>query len=654
MRIEKIILKNYRQFRQAKISFLRRNDSDLHYVIGTNGTGKTNILNAINWCLYNDEPHLSKDSQRLPVVNLQTIDKIGIGKDIEVAVEVWAETDDDAKVTFKRQAKFIKSDDGQIIHQGTKFELMTDDERGNTKIITGEEADGWVERFVPKSIREFFFFDGEQLDNYFKEATGQNIQHAVFQVSQIDLLENRVERKLQEILDDYTKDAGKMNPKIEIARAKLEQAQSQLNEVQKRIEECKKQIEISRIKIVEFADKLKGVPDIEALDQEKQLLLENFKNTKDLLKAKKIEKEGLLIECGSILMLWPAIEMATKVIEEKKTKRELPPPVDKGFLEDILRNESCSVCGRSLDERSNKRVHELLGEVEFSSETSQRLVQMENPLWQFKEKAESFDKQRKSTEGEITSLDKVLNGITQKISQIDSQMAGYKDEQIRDWYRERKKFEDIRDNNQLLLGGLLENRKVAESTVEEAKSELDNELKKEKKAKGLAKKVAFCTRALEIVRSTREAMMAEARERIEIETRKCFFGLVWKTATFKDIKILPDYSISLIHKMGYECMGSLSAGERELLALSFTLALHQASGFDSPILIDTPVARISGLNRENVAKVLCEVSTYKQIVLLLTPDEHSKDVSKIIDGRACGRYLLTLSSDENQAILEVL
>ena len=72
MRIERVVLRNYRQFRQAQVTFRKRPDTDLHFVVGTNGTGKTNLLNAINWCLYGDEPHLAKDSEGLPLMNLKT------------------------------------------------------------------------------------------------------------------------------------------------------------------------------------------------------------------------------------------------------------------------------------------------------------------------------------------------------------------------------------------------------------------------------------------------------------------------------------------------------------------------------------------------------------------------------------------------------
>jgi DNA sulfur modification protein DndD len=106
--------------------------------------------------------------------------------------------------------------------------------------------------------------------------------------------------------------------------------------------------------------------------------------------------------------------------------------------------------------------------------------------------------------------------------------------------------------------------------------------------------------------------------------------------------------------IGYECLGSISAAERELLALSFTLALHKVSGFDSPILIDTPVARVSDQNRENLGRVFSEVGRNRQIILLFTPAEFSEEISKILDRTASTRRILELSADERETKLEVL
>jgi DNA sulfur modification protein DndD len=628
--------------------------TDLHYVIGTNGTGKTNLLNAFNWCLYGDEPHLSKDSELLPLMNLKTIENIEVGKNGDVTVEIWAEAEECVSIIFKRCANYLKQDDRNMTHLDTKFEVMYVDEKENSNIVTDEEADVWVERFVPKGIREFFFFDGERLDNYFREATGQNIRHAVFQISQIDLLENCIERKLMDTVDDIRKEAGKTNAKIEEARTKLQQAQDRLIDINKRIEECEKQISISKTKIVEYDDKLKGIPDILNLEEERHQITANIEELKVLYREKEFEKENLLFECGNILRLWPAISKSIRIIEDMRSRQEIPPPIDKEFLEGVLMSKICGVCGIPLDEISSKNVQELLENVKITSENSKRLIQMEKPLARFSEKAKEFEDRMKSLTRDLKSYENNLNIFTQRKQQIDDQLSGYDEDLIREWYSERKKYEEIRDQNMSLLGGLRVMREQAEASVNVSQKELDNELQKDEKFRELRRKLSFCERSLDVVKKTREAIMIDTREKIEVETKKQFFRLIWKKETFGNIQIKPDYTISLIHSMGYECLGSVSAGERELLALSFTLALHQASGFDSPILIDTPVARISDVNRGNFAKVLCEVSMYKQILLLFTPDEFSTDISGYLGGRSSGRYKLKLLSDESEAKVEEL
>ena len=40
---------------------------------------------------------------------------------------------------------------------------------GNTKILEDEDAMLVAENFVPYAIKEFFFFDGERLDNFFEK-----------------------------------------------------------------------------------------------------------------------------------------------------------------------------------------------------------------------------------------------------------------------------------------------------------------------------------------------------------------------------------------------------------------------------------------------------------------------------------------------------
>ena len=105
MRIESIKIQNLRQLKDVMVRFVKRNDeNDLHIILAENGVGKTNILNAITWCLYNKEMHLRDEESALPIVNSQVAEETRQygGGNVEVSVELVIATEDDNKMTFKR------------------------------------------------------------------------------------------------------------------------------------------------------------------------------------------------------------------------------------------------------------------------------------------------------------------------------------------------------------------------------------------------------------------------------------------------------------------------------------------------------------------------------------------------------------------------
>ena len=103
---------------------------------------------------------------------------------------------------------------------------------------------------------------------------------------------------------------------------------------------------------------------------------------------------------------------------------------------------------------------------------------------------------------------------------------------------------------------------------------------------------------------------------------------------------------SVINKDGMECAGSLSAAEGELLVLAFTLALHSVSSYNGPLVIDTPVAKISGDLRKSFAKVLKRVSEKKQVVLFITNDEYSDNIKDVFEADVNRKYELHLKGSD--------
>jgi len=140
-------------------------------------------------------------------------------------------------------------------------------------------------------------------------------------------------------------------------------------------------------------------------------------------------------------------------------------------------------------------------------------------------------------------------------------------------------------------------------------------------------------------------------ETITQRTFDTFSSLIWKEKTYKKVVIDDSFNIDLIHTDGYSCLGSCSAAERALLALSFTLSLHKVSGFEAPLVIDSPVGRVSDINRENFGKVLTKVSKGKQLVMLFTPSEYSDEIKPLFQKNASNIYFVN-SVNERASVIE--
>ena len=71
MIIESIKIENFRQYKgPIDLKFSLDKNKNFTIVKGTNGAGKTNLLNAITWCLYDEELHKPDTVSGGPIYNL--------------------------------------------------------------------------------------------------------------------------------------------------------------------------------------------------------------------------------------------------------------------------------------------------------------------------------------------------------------------------------------------------------------------------------------------------------------------------------------------------------------------------------------------------------------------------------------------------------
>ena len=109
----------------------------------------------------------------------------------------------------------------------------------------------------------------------------------------------------------------------------------------------------------------------------------------------------------------------------------------------------------------------------------------------------------------------------------------------------------------------------------------------------------------------KKQLMDKIKVEIEENTWNTFKNMIWKKETFNNLKIDEDYQMSVYNNNLNDMTGSLSATESMALAYSFTLAIHETSGKNCPLVVDSPLGRVSDDNRKNMANELLKISQKK-------------------------------------------
>jgi DNA sulfur modification protein DndD len=122
-----------------------------------------------------------------------------------------------------------------------------------------------------------------------------------------------------------------------------------------------------------------------------------------------------------------------------------------------------------------------------------------------------------------------------------------------------------------------------------------------------------------------------------------------RSGLIKDITIDDKtYEVRITDRNGHEIKKSgLSAGEKEVFAVSLLWGLAQTSQLKLPIIIDTPLSRLDSTQRDNI------VNNYfpnagEQVVILSTDTEIDKDYYRALKARLSGAG--SLEFDQRQEL----
>ena len=629
MKLLRLEVENFRQYRdKVTINFSLDDEKNMNIIQGVNGAGKTNLMNALTWCLYGTEENLSKYAgKRLPIVNDAALRELTPNSTIETRVQLVMVNPLGETTIFERKLITKKDQFGNIrIPDNSDFHAYQ--QKGNDMKESTLDKNFLVNRILPKGVKGFFFFDGERLDEFFKEENSAKVKDAILDVSQLSLLDRAIthlEKTISSIRGDLRYQGTTRLSEITTEIADHEKKRDSMREEKKR-----RDTDLGKVneEIAKIDEKLRthSLPLVKELQNQRTLLQTQLKQSESFDEDLKQEIMEKVLESGPVIYAIDAMKFALNEIQGIARKGDLPPKMKDTFVKEILEKGEC-ICGNDISHESlaRQRVTSFLKESKIS-EIYEELTDLKFELNPLLKKVDDFVPTQDKVRSKFLENQGKISTTKIQLKDISARLDGINVEEISNLEIARRKLDQNRTS--LVVDVRLFTEKIKEELglIENLQRDLTKELSKSDKFQQLNDKLKVANETYELLVKVKQRLIDDIRKTIEQKTQEFFLCLIWKKGEFAKIGIDEGYNVSVVNRFGGECLGSLSAGERQVLALSFLAALREVSGFDAPIIIDTPLGRISKEPKENIAALLPNFLKGSQVTMLTTDEEYNKGV----------------------------
>ncbi|MBD1930199.1 DNA sulfur modification protein DndD [Trichocoleus sp. FACHB-90] len=656
-----LVLQNFGPYRGHQVINLcpQVDDNSRRPIIllgGMNGGGKTTLMDAIRLALYGHRAqcstrgNLSYSDFLSQCVNSHTLPSEKTR--VELAFE---HIENDKPVIYRIVRTWeINPKDGKD-HLGIlELDIAKKDDWLRIELVN--TWDDYIENLLPLGISNLFLFDGEQVKELAEQETPPPIVvDAIRGLLGLELaerlssdLEILVNRKRKELAD--TQDLANLEEMEQKLKHKQEEYDGQirnLKTIKKKLDESEKEQQEAFDKFISEGGKIAG--------ERSQLDKQRHQKTAEADEA----RQGMCDLAADVLPL----ALIEPLLTQAQTQAE------KEF-----RIQQAQIARDILFER-DKRLLNWISQVGISEEEIEKIktfldqdvdtlnshfIQPEE-LWLLAD-AESL-----SQLGNILYyLQNAKNLAKQQIGIIKN-----KEEDIIRLERQIQTAASPEDYNHLLVALKEAQNKVAEAkaayeTANRRLVELDAAIAKLKKdlkqytEQNIDRKnnehiIAASAKVQETLKVFRERLTLRKLNKLEVEVTECFRYLLHKSDLVHRVAIdTNSFSLSLYDLQGKTVpKHRLSAGEKQLLAISFLWGLARVSGRNLPVAIDTPLGRLDSSHRANLVERYFPSASH-QVILLSTDTEIGKnEFDKLHENEAIAReYLLKYDSGKQQTVIE--
>jgi DNA sulfur modification protein DndD len=617
--IKNVQLHNYGPFKGShSIDLALPSIKRITLIGGLNGSGKTSIFEGIQLCLFGAQSNLHKENRRAHSYSKFLEAKVNrdTPNNTRCAINLTLNLSDDTDIA----EDIILERSWTKTTKGTKesFEVTRN---GMVDVVLSENWIEFISTIISPALSKLFLFDGEKILKYAEPAeTSKLLIQGIETLIGADLITN-LEEDLALLKKNIIKDTS---PDL----------QSELSETEDEINDVKRQLKKDESKLI----KLKEKNDITQKEYEDLETKFRAKGIKSFEKIEKLEAEVIDLKTQITLLEKEQVNIASGVMPLKLVKNNIL--AIRKSAEDSLNQSELNLKIDAWAKR-DKFVMKSLGDLPKAKADKLKKLLDESLK---KEKEQIKNTGVTFVESKVFELDALDELIDEDYKQYKSNKKELNKLRLNLESLEKAILRAPDDNNakSMLLNrdDLIKKISVAEAEISQLADSiksseirllsLEGRYKKQFDEKIDALQSSSIQKSQLQKIKVAEKNLASFKKRIvdgsidsfEAQIATKFQFLNRKDSLIDSIQIDKEtYMIEAVNKekkvIGLE---DLSAGERQLLAISILWSLSEVSKINVPVVIDTPLGRLDSKHREQlITKYFPQAGS--QTIILSTDEE---------------------------------
>jgi len=612
MRLTGITVQNFGPYYGKHVIKFDKIDADRRIWLfqGLTGAGKTSLFLALIWALYGEDG-VKEFTKRTNAERRRTIDLICKKAKDEgrpnMAVELYFEHQGENCTLIRR----VVPKRPQI--QSTQdIDVTVSFSRSGTEEEFPEEK---ISEILPRDASQFFFFDGEQVRRYAEPSSNETKEalENILGIPVIKAARDNIQYVLTDINRDIT-DIKNKNPSDEDIASWIRAVQIkelEVKNIEEKIRSLKSELSTKEQEREDISSRLANM-EVVKLSMEKIKHLENLVKSNDESIDYERQKKRELRDDLPFVLIRDSFETVISNFKQKRGEDDIRKikytlEIKLKFLEDVLKNGIC-ICGNSVYEAEKSAIQTRIDDCKNQIRNiDQKLAVVTIPSSEELNTAYAFIVGKKVNFEEIDS----------RIAKLELENANYQKEIKR--LRDEVKSSNIEEVAKLEikieeLESDISNLKVEISVQQRQRDDDIRTIEKVKTSIARAQSYSPIVNSLleqwrygEKIENALEyiinKLIPEKKKLIEIAASEALRNMLRKSM-WTGIKIEDDFGIRTISQVGYSDDYVGSAGENEIVALSFILGLTRAADREAPIVTDFLFGRLDEEYRDSIIETL--------------------------------------------------